>query len=437
MAEIVKLKKDGVTQYPITKPECVIDENGKNVLDLLRENGGGSPAPMTSVTYAELVTLRDNGELIAGMQYRIIDYVTTIAYFDIQSAGHQFDIIVTADDKNTLNEAVRVCLHDGDEYFASNNLNAWQIWYTIDNDDSRFEWASIKGKGVIYRMIDEFGNDCPYDFKNIMFNGIDPLNTDEYYYTFNCVENGINSDATVGYWEPEYTFTWDNEVSNNVVLASNDGGRFYLPKNIFYSSNIRRYTRFRNNFFSYNCEKNVLYNDCDNNYFSTNCCVNILDFNCSYNFFGIGCYGNSFGDHCSYNSFGIGCKYNSVGRYCDYNSFGNHCIHNSFRDDCTSNSFGNDCRYNSFRISASETATLLDACCYNHFDDGCSYNIIWHNAQPMYSKELKNINVVRGVSGEQNAYNFVNIVNRNANHEIKVAKNSNGEIKIYCEADLL
>ena len=23
------------------------------------------------------------------------------------------------------------------------------------------------GKGVVYRLIDEFGNDCPYDFKNI------------------------------------------------------------------------------------------------------------------------------------------------------------------------------------------------------------------------------------------------------------------------------
>lgn len=41
MAEIVKITKDGVIQYPITKPEAVIDENGKNVLQLIRENGGG------------------------------------------------------------------------------------------------------------------------------------------------------------------------------------------------------------------------------------------------------------------------------------------------------------------------------------------------------------------------------------------------------------
>lgn len=43
MADIIKIKKDGVVQYPITKPECVIDENGKNVLQLIRENAGGDP----------------------------------------------------------------------------------------------------------------------------------------------------------------------------------------------------------------------------------------------------------------------------------------------------------------------------------------------------------------------------------------------------------
>lgn len=43
MASIVKIKdSSGEVQYPITKPECVIDENGKNVLQLIKENGGGS-----------------------------------------------------------------------------------------------------------------------------------------------------------------------------------------------------------------------------------------------------------------------------------------------------------------------------------------------------------------------------------------------------------
>jgi hypothetical protein len=37
MAEIVKIKKDGVTQYPITKPEAVIDEDGKTIKDRISD----------------------------------------------------------------------------------------------------------------------------------------------------------------------------------------------------------------------------------------------------------------------------------------------------------------------------------------------------------------------------------------------------------------
>lgn len=43
---------------------------------------------------------------------------------------------------------------------------------------------SIKvGRGVIYRMIDEFGNDVPYDFKNILFSFSSPQISD--LFTFN------------------------------------------------------------------------------------------------------------------------------------------------------------------------------------------------------------------------------------------------------------
>lgn len=40
MAEIINIKNEaGEVQYPVTKPECVIDENGKSVLTLIQENG--------------------------------------------------------------------------------------------------------------------------------------------------------------------------------------------------------------------------------------------------------------------------------------------------------------------------------------------------------------------------------------------------------------
>ena len=77
--------------------------------------------PMISLTYSELKSLRDNKQLVPGQQYRITDYVTTTAQANTQSAGHQFDIIVTADDVNKLNENARAINHI--ETFAAIGVN--------------------------------------------------------------------------------------------------------------------------------------------------------------------------------------------------------------------------------------------------------------------------------------------------------------------------
>ena len=95
------------------------------------------------ITYAELKSLRDSSKLIPGKQYRIIDYITSTAQENTKSAGHQFDIIVTADDVNRLNEKARAIQHEGDTYFKDSNLSAWEIWYCLDNDTNRFSWANV------------------------------------------------------------------------------------------------------------------------------------------------------------------------------------------------------------------------------------------------------------------------------------------------------
>lgn len=121
------------------------------------------------ITYAELVTLRNNGQLVKGAQYRITDYVCTTVQEDTQSAGHQFDIIVTADSASVLNKNARAIQHEGDTYFADCDLATWELKYSLDNDTERFAWADANGKGVIFYMKDEWENECPYDFKSIKF----------------------------------------------------------------------------------------------------------------------------------------------------------------------------------------------------------------------------------------------------------------------------
>lgn len=130
-----------------------------------------------SVTYAELVNLRNNNLLVPGMFYRITDYNCSInettsvgGVAGYHSAHHPFDIVLLALSENKLAERGWATHHEGDTYFADCNLAAWQVWYCLDNDTSRFTWAdNTSGKGVIYRLIDEWDNDCCYDFKNIVF----------------------------------------------------------------------------------------------------------------------------------------------------------------------------------------------------------------------------------------------------------------------------
>lgn len=240
---------------------------------------------MRHVTYQELKQLRDLSLLVPGQYYRITDYVTTTSQWKTTSAGHQFDVVVLALSEKTLSEEAFAVLHEGDEYFAQCNLSAWKLWYSLDNDITRFAWAFPKvikvdcemdatsylyvrypkcdtptqyawayisgsegrdaydkfewsiedtdliyttteevtlgmalvmeltdvtvadindcGKGVIYRMIDEFGNDCPYDFKNILFaNALYNQALDMYTFNF-LVKDALgvysNFDASIKY----------------------------------------------------------------------------------------------------------------------------------------------------------------------------------------------------------------------------------------------
>lgn len=125
---------------------------------------------LQSVTYAELIALRQSDGLVPGCKYRITDYECTTITPGTQSAGHQFDIVVQAIDVDTLSEDAEAMLHDGDTYFELCDLRRWELKYTVFNDVSRYAWAdSENGKGVVYWMKDEFGNECGYDFKNIQF----------------------------------------------------------------------------------------------------------------------------------------------------------------------------------------------------------------------------------------------------------------------------
>lgn len=124
-------------------------------------------------TYETLKSLRDDGRLVPGAKYILTDYTfipSTTNWPDTMTCGDgQFDIVLTAVSKNEFASEVMFLHHDDDSYFENQRLEAWKGWYSFNNDESLYPWSSSDGKGVIYRLIDEYKNDIPYDFKHIMF----------------------------------------------------------------------------------------------------------------------------------------------------------------------------------------------------------------------------------------------------------------------------
>lgn len=92
----------------------------------------------TETTYSNLMDLLYSDSLVPGTQYRITDYCTMTSTSYTQSANHQFDIIVTANSVNELNENARAALHKGDTYFANNNLSKWEIKYNAEGDTTKY-----------------------------------------------------------------------------------------------------------------------------------------------------------------------------------------------------------------------------------------------------------------------------------------------------------
>ena len=375
------------------------------------------------ITWSELKAKRDAGELTPSQFYRIIDYQCTTTESNTRSAGHQFDIIVLALSKNTLSEQAYAALHSGDTYFANNNLSAWKLWYCLDNDTNRFGWAdntSGNGRGVIYRMIDEFNNDIPYDFKNIQF---EYFNNDTYFYYYYTFASDNVKDNT------DYSLSISNNVYLNKILPYTNTHKQYINKILFISSSCY------NNTFGINCFNNTFIYACNSNIFGSNCYSNSFRKFCSLNIFGNNCYGNILEERCTNNIFGNNCNTNILNSNCEYNILGNSCSYNTFGGYCSYNTFRNNCQYIKFSSDGSASKRYR----YyrnNHFGDGCQYILFKGTEPPSSDAQVQNYNFAQGLQGTSSAYLTVDGV-RNRAYETKVAKNSAGELKIYCEADLV
>lgn len=318
-------------------------------------------------------------------------------------------------------------VYDGDTYFheAGVNLSAWQIWYCLDNDRSRFAWAVpsyLGGKGVIYRMIDEFENDCPYDFKNIMFRNVFDSEDKGYYYTFAYKEGEQTRDFSIG--NGKYCYGNIMGPVTDEVLWSG------------YIDSLYGVSGQKLNNIIFFCAP------------TSSCCSNKFGSNCAINKFGLDCYENTFGDFCFANECGVGFRGNLFGSRCTYNNFGdectanifegtaggnvfrNYCTNNYFGVHCNSNSFGYGCRYNRFGNGCHSNSFGV-YCRYNKADDGVNSVELYNIQTASDNQQVQNYHLTRGVDS------ITIEVERNRAYETTVAKDSAGNVKQFCIADII
>ena len=376
---------------------------------------------MEEITWGDLKFLKDSGKLTPGMHYRITDYTATInpSLTVVQSAGHQFDIVVIADGPNTLNENATAVLHSGDTYFKDCDLSSWRLKYCLDNDRSRFQWAADEkdGKGVIYWMEDEFHNQVPYDFKNIMFKRFkvntvgsnSPVSFDTFFndtgnltitdclapltssriaditrttfiwcYTFCTFEGDDPSkplDASLNLFPdgiafqnpktPVKLYAYDNIieplVSHQTITNPAKKADFQELNNIVFmkydkDTSVDTTNDFRvyGNRFSSDCQSITLGRRCYNNVFNGNNLNLMVGYGCAGNIFN-SCGHSAIAYKCISNVFNDAFGYNLLFNNCKYNSFGTMCQHLELGELSSFNTFENDISY--VRLVANATGS--------------------------------------------------------------------------------
>ena len=346
-------------------------------------------------------------------------------------------------------EAVLYCL-DSDYTICENDTISTYVPSGTATDNP----TKYVGNGVIYRMIDEWGNDCPYDFKNIQYHRrldsyglpIGSNGTWYYVFTFNMystydhstydasiVQNTQYGDAVTG--DTFTRRTYDNVLkpcSVGYVTGTSDntyGDKFVLNQIIFYGSGNTSGSTIdasgsSNNEFGYDCFNITFGNYAYGNKFGERCSHIVLGFKNYDNIFSNECtdimtvsgvvehYNTSDTNHISGCKFGTGCsdiKFTGTTR--ENITVGPGCKTLTFDSLMRNVTIGGRCMYLAIRVSTSASA---------------------------YTDYVQNVCIASGTHGTNSTTGMltIGVTNVNADYEVKIGQTSGGALKEYCEANL-
>ena len=377
----------------------------------IKNSGGGEGVAelMVEITYDELVSLRNSNQLTPGMKYRITDYETMTSQVDTQSAGHPFDVIVTALDGNILDEKASAIWseRDTDGYFANSNLPAWDVRYCLDNDATRFSWAASAGSFLSVDFSDlDLGVITASLYGSYQYDG-------KTYVGWNCIIDGLNcyiltanENPSIGEIPLVYIEDFGGAEQMGVIVgvqSSSKEGKGVIYRLIdenkndapYDFKNIQFVRKLTDGEYNENGEDAYVYTfdlyyegdhfDCSSD---SACNNNIIERGAGLpnNVFlnaplvqgFISCYDNHIGLYSNSNTFGDNCISNKLGYYCSNNIFGSDCASNTLKDCCSRNKFGSQCVANSlgFNCYENEISKSVEQCV---FGDNCNGNIIKFN----------------------------------------------------------
>ena len=203
-----------------------------------------SKTPQTSITYAELKSLRDNSQLIPGQFYRITNYQCTTTQENTRAMDNKFDIIVQALSANTLSENASA------DHHTSGNISSSAIesdgvlvdgavtWYydicedcdTLGNGTTDYTVGTFGGygnlqnnEGVIVPVLYKYEND-EIDYGDV------------FYYVGTHEFNGTTYDKWRKIEEGESNYGWDSTgkiyALTNVIVEGGGANNYFANSNL-------------------------------------------------------------------------------------------------------------------------------------------------------------------------------------------------------------
>ncbi len=179
--------------------------------------GGGGGTFYFSVPFTIFNTARLGGTLVSGAMYLITDY---------QTIYPQPDYIDEYTPKNEVDWTIKFGDIEPIVVIATSNNSVSNIAYStvfvndyIEYDCTEETYNTITTKGKITRRKDNFNNDVPFDFRNVLFK--------RYYNTTNAEYDVIwdNGEATqedyvFNLYDPLLPLDYTNSFQNNVINVS-------------------------------------------------------------------------------------------------------------------------------------------------------------------------------------------------------------------------